>query len=142
MKNITKPTSIQDIKREWYLIDVKSMILGRIATRIATLLMGKAKPYFVNYLDCGDYVVVLNSSRIKVTGKKSDQKTYMKYSGYPAGLKIKTFTQVLIENPNKIIYEAVSGMLPNNKLRDKMLKRLYIFADDKHPYIHKINKKN
>lgn len=142
MKNITPSTKQQEIKRQWHHIDVDGQVLGRIATKIATLLIGKSKPYFVNYIDCGDYVVVTNSSKVKVTGKKSQQKTYKRYSGYPSGLKVKTFSQVLVEDPNRIIKSAVSGMLPNNKLRDSMLKRLFIFANEKHQYQDKLTLHN
>lgn len=129
-----KPTRQKDIKREWHLIDAQEQILGRLTTKIAGLLMGKNKPYFVRYLDCGDYVVVVNAKDIQVTGKKEKQKKYYRYSGYPGGLKIKTFAQLREENPTRIIYEAVRGMLPQNKLRDRMITRLYVFADDKYPY--------
>lgn len=131
---LTQATKAKDIRRAWHLIDVKGEILGRVATKIAPLLMGKSKPYYVSHLDCGDYVVVINASLVHVTGQKAKQKLYMKYSGYPSGLKKKTLAQVLIEDPTRIIKEAVSGMLPNNRLRDLLLKRLYIYADEKHPY--------
>lgn len=134
----TKPTKVSEIKRNWHLIDVKDKILGRVATQIATFLIGKSKPYFVPYLDCGDYVVVINAALISVTGKKEKQKVYMRYSGYPGGLKKKSFAQVLREDPTRIIREAVSGMLPKNKARASMLRRLYIFADEEHPYQDKI----
>lgn len=138
----TSPTKLSDIKRNWHIIDVKDKILGRVATQIAEVLIWKTKPYFVPYLDCGDFVVVTNAVNVQVTGKKNSQKIYMQYSGYPWGLKRKTYQQVLQENPTRIIKEAVSGMLPNNKLRDSMLKRLYIFAYDKHPYEDKLKIQN
>lgn len=131
---LTDATKAKDIRRAWHLIDVKGEILGRIATKIVPLLMGKGKPYYVPYIDCGDYVVVINATGVAVTGKKAKQKLYMRYSGYPGGLKKKTFVQVLVEDPTRIVKEAVSGMLPQNKLRDSMLKRLYVFAEEKHPY--------
>lgn len=134
----TIPTKLKDIKREWHCVDVQGKILGRIATQIAKTLMGKAKPYFVSYLDCGDHVVVVNAGKVTVTGKKAKQKMYQRYSGYPGGLKSKSFAQVQKEDPVRIIFEAVSGMLPQNKLRDLMLKRLYIFADENHPYKEKL----
>ncbi len=132
--NFTKSTKLTDIKRSWHIIDVGGKILGRVSTQIAQLLIGKSKPYFVSNLDCGDYVIVINASKIIVTGKKQDQKIYMKYSGYPSGLKRKTYKQVMIENPTRIIRESVAGMLPKNKLRDLMLKRFYIYTNDQHPY--------
>lgn len=137
--NFTKPTKLTDIKRNWHLIDVEGKILGRISTDIAKLLIGKSKPYFVSNLDCGDYVVVINSAKVTVTGKKKDQKIYMKYSGYPSGLKRKSFKLVQAETPNRIIRESVSGMLPKNKLRDLMLKRLYIFPDASYTYKNKFS---
>ena len=134
MKKATAATKKKEIRRNWYLFDVSEKILGREATDIAQKLMGKGKPYFVPYLDCGDYVVVINSSQVEVTGKKKDQKEYQKFSGYPAGRKVKKFAQVIKEKPERIIYQAVAGMLPKNKLRQSMLKRLYIYPGSEHPY--------
>jgi len=131
---LTQPTSIKDIKREWHFFDVEGKTLGRIATVIAQKLIGKDKPYFVSHLDCGDYAVVVNAGQVSVSGKKNKQKEYQHFSGYPGGLKRKTFAEVLKTNPTRIIREAVSGMLPKNKLRALMLKRLYIYSDEKHPY--------
>lgn len=136
---ITQPTKIKDIRRNWHLIDVQDKVLGRITTSISQLLMGKSKPYFVPNLDCGDYVIVINAAKVTVTGKKRDQKMYMRYSGFPGGLKSKSFDLVQKEDPKRIITEAVSGMLPQNKLRASMLKRLYVYSDDSHPYKSKIN---
>lgn len=138
MQKATLPTKTKDIRRIWYLIDLKDQILGRIAQKIANMLMGKSKPYYVPNLDCGDHVVVINTLKVKVTGKKSEQKMYDRYSGYPGGLKKKVYKQVLLEDPKRIIYQAVAGMLPKNKLRDSMLKRLYIFTDEKHLYEDKL----
>lgn len=134
LKTFTKSTKSQDIKREWQLFDAKSEILGRLATQIAEILMGKQKPYFVRNLDCGDYVVVVNASQIKVTGKKIEQKTYYRHSGYPAGFRADPFKKWLKEKPEQIIIHAVRGMLPQNKLRDKLLGRLHVFAGQEHPY--------
>jgi large subunit ribosomal protein L13 len=131
---LTNPTKSKDIKRTWHLIDVKGKTLGRIATEIAKLLMGKSKPYFVPHLDCGDYIVVVNASYVAVSGRKETQKIYMRYSGYPGGAKRKSFSQVRSEHPERIIEEAVSGMLPKNKLRASMLRRLYVFPKESHPY--------
>jgi len=136
---MTQPTSIKDIKRDWHFFNVRGKTLGRVATEIAQKLIGKSKPYFVPHLDCGDYTVVVNAVQVSVSGKKSEQKEYQRFSGYPSGLKRKTFAEVLKKDPTRIIREAVSGMLPKNKLRASMLKRLYIFPDDKHPYQEKFN---
>lgn len=139
---MTQPTKLKDIKREWHLVDVQGKILGRIATNISQMLIGKSKPYFVSYLDCGDHVVVVNAAKVAVTGKKADQKLYGRYSGYPGGFKEKTFAKVMEEDPSRIILEAVAGMLPQNKLKASMLKRLYIYAGEEHPYGGKLKSQN
>ena len=135
---VTQSTKATEIKRDWHLIDVKDIALGRISTKIALLLMGKSKPYFVRTLDCGDYVVVVNAKTVKVTGKKEEQKTYYRHSGYPGGFKSATLKEKRAEKPEDIIRHAVSGMLPQNKLRASMLKRLYVFAGEEHKYQDKL----
>ena len=134
---MTTSTKLSDIKREWHLINLKEKILGRSATDIALLLMGKSKPYFVRNQDCGDYVVIINAKDVVVTGKKETKKKYFRYSGYPHGLKSATLEKVRKEKPEDIITHAVKGMLPQNKLRDKMLKRLFVFAGSEHIYQEK-----
>lgn len=124
-----KPT---DVKREWYLVDASELPLGRLATRVAQLLTGKGKPQFTAHIDCGDYVVVTNASALVTTGKKLDQKIYYKYSGYPGGLKERTLAEQLAKDPTEVIFQAVRGMLPVNKLRDERLKRLKIYAGPEH----------
>lgn len=130
----TQPTREKDIKRSWHLVNIEGKILGRTATDIAQLLMGKGKPYFTANLDCGDYVVVINASFVKVTGKKEQKKVYTRYSGYPGGLRKITLQEYRQRKPEEIIRHAVSGMLPKNKLRASMLKRLYVFAGSEHKY--------
>ena len=134
MRDTTIPTKISDIKRSWHLFDVEGKILGRVASEIATVLMGKSKPYFVSNLDCGDYVVVINAKKVKVTGKKESQKKYSRHSGYPGGLREETLMELRRRNPTDIIRFAILGMLPQNKLQDRMLTRLFIFAGEEHPY--------
>ena len=140
MKIQTKPTKLSDIKRAWYLVDVKDLILGRIAVDIAHKLMGKAKPYFVRNLDCGNFVVVINSKYIRVTGNKEKDKQYSNYSGYPGGLKKKPLWLVRENNPAEIIRSAVLGMLPKNKLRDRVKTRLYIYPEEDYPFKDKFTK--
>lgn len=130
----TQSTKSSQIKREWHLIDVKGEILGRAATKIALLLMGKSKPYFVRNLDCGDFVVVINSKEIEVTGKKEEKKAYRRHSGYPGGFKSETLRELRVRRPEEIIVHAVKGMLPDNKLKDRMLTRLFVFAGEEHKY--------
>lgn len=142
MQKITKPTKASDIKRNWHLVDVKDQVLGRQAVGIAHKLMGKGKPYFANNMDCGDYVVVINAKDVTVTGRKELLKKYTNYSGYPGGLRTRTLKEVKAQNPSEIITHAVSGMLPKNKLRAQMLKRLYVFADGDHKYNDKFGDKS
>lgn len=123
----TNILSIKDIKREKHLIDASGKILGRLAAEVAKLLMGKAKPMFVPYLDTGDFVVVSNAQKVKITGKKSFQKKYFSHSGYPGGLKTETYEKLLVRRPEKIIEHAVFGMLPKNKLGRKMFKKLKVY---------------
>lgn len=138
----TNVLSEKDIKRQWHLIDAKDKILGRLAVDVANLLMGKGKPSFVPYLDTGDYVVVTNASKIKVTGKKQIQKRYIRHSGYPGGLKEETFDKLIARKPEKVIEHAVSGMLPKNKLGRKMVKKLHVFASSEHPFKQQIEGKS
>lgn len=133
-------TKQSDISHNWDLVDAKDQVLGRLATSIATKLVGKHKPYFVRHLDCGDHVVVVNAGQVRVTGNKETQKVYTSFSGYPGGLKKLTLAQMRATNPIEIIRHAVAGMLPNNKLRDRWLTRLHVYADEKHPYQDKIKK--
>lgn len=134
MKTTTQSTKKMQIVRTWHLFDVKDRVLGRVSTEIAQALMGKSKPYFVRHLDCGDHVVVINATQVAVTGKKESDKLYTKYSGFPGGLKTKALWQVRKEKPTKIIRSAVYGMLPKNKLRDRLITRLWIYPEADHPY--------
>lgn len=122
----TNVLSAKDIKRETHTIDASGKILGRLSTGVARLLMGKHKPYYVPYLDLGDYVVITNASRIKVTGKKLAQKRYYRHSGYPHGLKIETLDKLMERSPQKVIEHAVVGMLPKNKLGKQMIRKLKV----------------
>jgi large subunit ribosomal protein L13 len=135
-----KATKASEIKREWYLVDVDGKTLGRVSTEIAGLLMGKSKPYFVKNLDCGDFVVVTNSKKIKVTGNKELDKKYRRHSGYPGGFKEETLGELRNRKPNDIIIHAVKGMLPQNRLRDEMLNRLKVFEGAEHTYSDKFGK--
>jgi len=133
----TKSTKISELKREWHLIDVKNKILGRVSSDIALLLMGKAKSNFVRNLDLGDYVVVINAKSVKVTGKKETDKNYYRHSGFPGGFKSETLQELRERRPTEIVTRAVSGMLPQNRLKKQMLKRLYVFEGQEHNYMDK-----
>lgn len=130
----TSSFSAKNIKRQWHLIDAKDQILGRMATGVAKILMGKNKPEFVSYLDIGDFVVVINAAQVKVSGKKSQTKKYIRHSGYPGGLKVETFDKLVSRRPEYIIEHAVKGMLPHNKLGRAMIKKLKVFASNEHPF--------
>lgn len=136
----TQSTTLSDIKREWHLIDLKGKTLGRAATEIALLLMGKNKPYFVRNLDCGDYVVIINAKDVEVTGKKEGTKVYYRHSGFPGGFRQETLKELRERRPEEIIRRAVKGMLPGNKLQKTMLKRLFVSADETHTYQDKFVK--
>ena len=130
----TYSTKASDIKREWHIIDASGKVLGRLSTRIASLLMGKHKPLFSRHMDVGDFVVVINAEKVLVTGNKVKQKLYYRHSGYPGGLKSVNLERMLETYPTRVIEHAVKGMLPQNRLRASMMKRLRIYAGDAHPY--------
>lgn len=136
----TKPIKEKEIKRDWHLVDVKDQILGRTIPGIVKFLQGKHKVTYVSYLDSGDYVVVVNAKFVKVTGRKEKEKVYNRYSGYPGGLKEITFDKLIKKKPKEVIRHAVSGMLPKNKLRNRRLARLHIFAESKHKFEDKFKK--
>lgn len=121
-----------EIRRRTYLIDAKGKILGRLATRIATLLMGKHKPEYTPFLDCGDPVVVINAREIRFTGKKGEEKLYKHYTGYPGGIRTKTLNDFLAEEPEGVLREAVRKMLPHTKLGRRMLRHLRVYAGSQH----------
>ncbi|MEK7497610.1 MAG: 50S ribosomal protein L13 [Patescibacteria group bacterium] len=123
-----------EVKRGWHLIDAKGQVLGRLSTKIASLLMGKGKVTFSEHMDSGDNVVVTGASEIKVTGRKEKQKTYISHSGYPRGLKVVSYSKMKAERPENIIKIAVSGMLQDNRLKAKRLARLHIFAGESHSF--------
>ncbi len=130
----------EEIKRDWHEMDLSGQILGRAASQVAKLLIGKHKPDYTPHLDCGDYVVVINSADVRVSGKKKENKTYYRHTGYMGGLKETTFDELIEKKPNLVIKLAVKNMLPKNKLRKQRLKRLKIFKSEEHPYGDKFKK--
>jgi large subunit ribosomal protein L13 len=130
----TYSTKAKDIERQWWVIDAADRTLGKVATEAASLLMGKHKPIYASYIDTGDYVVVTNAAKVKVTGKKPEQKIYYRYSGYPGGLKSATFKEVFAKDPRRVIELAVKGMLPHNRLGRAMFKKLKVYPGDEHPH--------
>jgi large subunit ribosomal protein L13 len=134
MKIKTYTPKPEDIQREWFVIDAEGQTLGRLATQIAQILRGKHKPIFSPHVDVGDYVIVINCEKIRVTGRKLDQKLYYRHSGYPGGLRTVTLRQLLDRFPERVIRLAVRGMLPRNKLGRKMIKKLKIYQGNTHPH--------
>jgi len=125
-----------DKNRNWYLIDAKNATLGRISTNIATLLRGKGKVEFAPHLDCGDYVVVINSDKVVMTGNKEEQKRYYSHSGYLGNLRTKTVDDLRSNNPTEILRHSVAGMIANTKLKKGYLSRLKLYVGDKHPHVN------
>jgi large subunit ribosomal protein L13 len=123
-----------EIERRWYVVDAENQTLGRLATRIALVLKGKHKPTYTPHLDCGDFVIVVNAEKVRVTGRKLDQKFYHRYSGYPGGLSSISLRDQLAKYPERVIKAAVKGMLPKNSLGRQMFKKLKVYAGDAHPH--------
>jgi large subunit ribosomal protein L13 len=140
LTKVTKPTSETTVKRAWHLVDLKGKVLGRELPRISTILQGKHKTTYVPHIDSGDNVVVINAAQLVLTGNKMVTKQYDHFSGFPGGLKKVSAQDLLEKNPARMVLNGVGGMLPKNKLRDKRLARLFVFADDKHPYTAEVKK--
>lgn len=122
------------VKRDWYVVDATNMTVGRMCTRIATVLRGKHKAYYTPHFDCGDYVIVVNSNKVVFTGNKMDEKEYLTYSGYPGGQKNATAKELIARRPNVVIERAVKGMLPKNRLGRAMYKKLFVYEGAEHPH--------
>lgn len=124
----------QDIQHDWYVVDAQGQTLGRLASRVATLLRGKHKSIYTPHVDCGDYVIVVNAEKVHVTGQKMTQKKYYRHSGYPGGLKEVALRDQLQKFPDRVIEQAVRGMLPKNRLGRRMFKKLKIYVGPDHPH--------
>jgi large subunit ribosomal protein L13 len=123
-----------EVERTWYVVDAEAQTLGRLATQIAGVLRGKGKPAYTPHVDTGDFVVVVNAEKIRVTGNKLDQKIYYRHSGYPGGLRERTLREQLDRRPEEVLRKAVKGMLPKNKLASAQLRKLKIYAGPNHPH--------
>jgi len=123
-----------EIERKWYVVDASELVLGRLATKIATVLRGKNKPQFTPHLDVGDFVVVINAEKVRLTGKKADIKTYSHYTGYPGGLKQEVFSDVQRRHPERLVEWAVWGMLPHSRLGKQQIKKLKVYRGTAHPH--------
>ena len=123
-----------EIARKWYVVDAADQTLGRLASRVAHILMGKEKPQYTTFLDTGDHVIVINAEKVRVTGMKSEQKAYHHYTGYPGGLRTEAFRKRFDRKPEQIIEEGISRMLPKTKLGKQMFSKLKVYRGDKHPH--------
>ena len=133
MRTFTEKTA--EIKQEWYVVDAQGLTLGRLAARIAPILKGKHKPTYTPHLDCGDFVIVVNADKVRVTGRKLDQKQYYHHSGYPGGLTTISLRHQLERHPERVLEAAVRGMLPKNRLGRRMFKKLKVYADETRPLL-------
>ena len=123
-----------DVERQWYVIDASDVVLGRLASQVATLLRGKHKPVFAPHVDTGDFVVVVNADKVALTGSKADTKIAYRHSGYPGGLRATSYSELLAKNPRRAVEKAVKGMLPHNRLGRQQLTKLKVYAGPAHPH--------
>jgi len=130
----TYAVKASEIEREWFVVDAEGKTLGRLASEIAKILKGKHKPIYSPHLDVGDYIIVINAEKVRVTGRKLDQKFYHRHSGYPGGLKSISLRDQLARHPTRVLKSAVRGMLPKNRLGRRMIKKLKIYAGKEHPH--------
>jgi len=130
----TYAVKADEIRKEWFVVDAEGQTLGRLATQIARVLIGKHKPTFSPHMDVGDFVVVLNADKVTLTGRKAEAKEYIRHSRYPGGLKAVPFKELLARHPDRIIRAAVNGMLPKNKLRDVRMRKLKVYSGSEHPH--------
>ncbi len=130
----TEFPSKNGIDRRWHVIDAQGVVLGKLATKAAMLLMGKTKPSYTPFLDTGDHVIVINAAKVRLSGRKEENKVYRHFTGYPGGLVEKSFKRVRAEKPIRIVEEAVQGMLPKTKLGKQMFRKLQVYAGDRHPH--------
>ncbi len=130
----TYSPKIGDIEKKWYVIDAEGQVLGRLASKVATILRGKHKPIWAPHMDVGDFVIVVNADKIRLTGRKTEQKVYYRHSRYPGGLKSIQYDRMMAKRPEFVLEQAVKGMLPHNKLGRQMFKKLKLYASPDHPH--------
>lgn len=130
----TPTVKAEDIEHQWHVVDASGQVLGRLASRVAHMLRGKHKPTFSPHLDTGDHVIVINASKVVVTGKKAAQKTYYRHSGYPGGLKRVSYERIFAKSPERMVRMAIKGMLPHNTLGRKMFRKLKVYDGPEHPH--------
>ncbi len=133
-ERITKSIKTEDANHKWYLVDAKDQVLGRLATKVARIIRGKDKAIFTPHTDTGDFVVIINAEKIRMTGKRETLKNYISHSMYPGGLKVKSFAEVMAKKPEFVVENAVRGMLPKTRLGKKLIKKLKVYSGESHPH--------
>jgi large subunit ribosomal protein L13 len=133
-EKLTRFIKTEEAIKKWYIVDAKDQVLGRLATQVASILRGKNKPTFTPNMDTGDFVIVINADQIKMTGKREELKEYIHHSGYPGGLKIKSFQELISKKPEFVVEKSVKGMLPKNRLGNKLIKKLKVYRGSVHPH--------
>lgn len=133
-ERITRSIKTEDVNHKWYLVDAKDQVLGRLATKVARIIRGKNKAIFTPHTDTGDFVVVINADKVRMTGKRESLKTYSKHSMYPGGLKVRSFAEVMAKKPEFVVENAVKGMLPKTKLGKKLITKLKVYSGETHPH--------
>ena len=130
----TYSLKLSDVQKKWYLVDAEGKTLGRLATQIAAILRGKHKPTFTPHMDMGDNIIVVNAEKVQLTGRKAEQKKYYRHSGYPGGIKVTSFSDMIEKKPRMVITTAVKGMLPHNRLGRRRMKNLKVYSGTEHPH--------
>ncbi len=131
----TKSVRKEDVQRDWWVIDATGLTVGRLATQVASLLRGKHKPWFTPHIDTGDFVVITNAEKVVLQGKRAEMKEYFKHTGYPGGVKIKSFKELLITHPELVMEHAIKGMLPKNRLGRQIFRKLKVYTGSEHPHV-------
>ncbi len=126
-----KPT---DIKHDWYIVDAEDVVLGRLASQVAQILRGKHKPIFTPHMDTGDFVVVINAAKVRLTGSKEEDKSYFRHTGFPGGQRFTSYKELMAKGPELVIQKAVKGMVPHNRLGRQIMKKLKVYAGTEHPH--------
>ncbi|MDD3965988.1 MAG: 50S ribosomal protein L13 [Candidatus Neomarinimicrobiota bacterium] len=123
-----------DIKQDWYIVDAEGVVLGRLASQVAQILRGKHKPIFTPHIDTGDFVIVINAEKVRLTGTKEEKKSYFHHTGYPGGGRFNSYKEMIAKHPERVIEKAVKGMIPHNRLGRQILKKLKVYAGEEHPH--------
>jgi len=133
-QHLTHTFQETEVEKKWYIVDAAGQTLGRLASRVAHVLRGKNKPVFTPNTDCGDFVIVLNADKVKLTGKRTELKTYFHYTGYPGGAVVESFKELMKVNPERVVRHAIKGMIPHNRLGARVIKKLKVYGGTEHPH--------